>query len=277
MNYVDLWGLIKSESDSSGTTDNLSEGFNVAWSSTYGTHNIYKPIKTVNTGNKVTDYILGTLAGSLNILGAGLNVISNGIGASLELQEIGIDFLDQNIPSYLTASGSFKQDLDAFVFIGISNPALLSNLGNTINESVNYTVQSLNQTKNYVYYKKLVNKLDVSTECNTVTFYSGPGNRQKAEKFASMNGKTTLEMTNGGKILDNMKLFEEGSPVSTKQARKLWETLSAKYATGASGNTYAFIEGANPNSIFNTVENSALLKNQNVTNIFSELMKKGKK
>lgn len=113
----------------------MSEGFNVAWSSTYGTHNIYKPIKTVNTGNKVADYILGTLAGSLNILGAGLNVISNGIGASLELQEIGIDFLDQNIPSYLTASGSFKQDLDALTFIGLTNPQLTTQLASNFTNS----------------------------------------------------------------------------------------------------------------------------------------------
>ena len=196
-------------------------GFDVAWSRIYGHHNIYTPIKTVNTGNKIADYILGTFAGSLNILGYGLNILSNGIGTSLELQELGIEYLDQNIPSYLTATGSFRQDLDAMAFIGLTNPELMLQFGFTINESINYSIQSINQGKDYIRYKKFVDKLDVSTAPNTATFYSGPGNRLKAEEFAKMNGKSTLEMTEGGKILDDLHLFGEGSPVSNKQARKL--------------------------------------------------------
>ncbi len=114
------------------------EGYNVAWSRTYGNHNIYKPIKTVNTGNKIADYVLGTLAGSLNFLGSGLNIISNGIGTSLELQYLGIEYLDRNIQSYLTATGSFRQDLDAMAFIGLTNPILMLQLGITINNTTNY-------------------------------------------------------------------------------------------------------------------------------------------
>ena len=118
------------------------EGYNVAWSRTFGNYNIYNPIKTVNTGNKIADYVLGTLAGSLNILGSGLNIISNGIGTSLELQDLGIEYLDQNIPSYLTATGSFRQDLDAMAFIGLTNPELLAESYSLFIESSNYIINS---------------------------------------------------------------------------------------------------------------------------------------
>lgn len=52
----------------------------------------------------------------------------------------------------------------------------------------------------YEYYKNLVENLDVSTGKNSATFYSGKGNRELAEKFANMNGKTTLEMTQEANI-----------------------------------------------------------------------------
>jgi len=125
----------------------------------------------------------------------------------------------------------------------------------------------------YSYYMDLVEKLDVSTSPNTATFYSGPGNRDLAEKFAIENGKTTLELTPGGKYLDDLKLFEEGSPLTKKQAAAVWSRLSQRYAEGASGNVYAFIKGSKPDSIFNSIEYPALKRNPAVTQVFTELFK----
>lgn len=118
----------------------------------------------------------------------------------------------------------------------------------------------------------LVEKLDVSTEPNTATFYSGNGNRALAEEFATNNGKTTLELTSGGQYLDNLKLFEDGSPLTTEEAVNVWSRLSCRYAQEASGNAYGFVKGSWEGSIFNTIEYPALQSNPNINNVFTNLL-----
>ncbi len=127
----------------------------------------------------------------------------------------------------------------------------------------------------YKYYIDLADNLDVSTAKNTATFYSGPGNRELAESFAKTNGKITLETTSGGKYLDDLKLFEDGSPLTKEQATNVWRKLSERYAKGASGNAYGFTQGSWEGSIFNTVEYPTLKDNPNINNVFTELFKSG--
>ncbi len=122
-------------------------------------------------------------------------------------------------------------------------------------------------------YMDLVEELDVSTVSDTATFYSGAGNRGLAEEFAKINDKVTLEMTSGGAYLDGLKLFEGYSPLTQQEAINVWARLSARYAQGASGNVYGFVNGSWSESIFNAVEYPQLLNNSSVTNIFTELMK----
>ncbi|MEG0672300.1 hypothetical protein, partial [Clostridium sp.] len=129
----------------------------------------------------------------------------------------------------------------------------------------------------YEYYMHLAENLDVSTERNATTFYSGKGNRVLAEEFANINGKTTLEMTQGGKYLDELKLFEDGSPLTKEQSTDVWKRLSERYAENASGTSFGFTEGAWEGSIFNTIEYPTLVKNPNINNVISELLKKGDK
>ena len=133
------------------------------------------------------------------------------------------------------------------------------------------------------YYRNLSNKLDVTTERNTATFYSGKNsdgiwNRELAEEFAKTNGKTTLEQTAGGKYLDEKRLFpanNPNSPLTGDQAAEVWKNLSRRYAEQASGNAYGFVQGAREGSIFNTVEFPTLSQNPNITNIFTKLFEKG--
>ena len=127
----------------------------------------------------------------------------------------------------------------------------------------------------YEYYLKVANELDVSTSFNTAVFYSGPGNRALAEAFARENNKTTLEITEGGKYLDDLHLFSNESALTTEQAANVWKKLSERYAQGASGNAYGFVKGSRDGSIFNTVEYPALKSNPDITNIFTELFQKG--
>ncbi|HLG98923.1 MAG TPA: hypothetical protein VKX49_21610 [Bryobacteraceae bacterium] len=117
----------------------------------------------------------------------------------------------------------------------------------------------------FKHYMDVVDHLDVSTKPNEAVFYSGEGNRELAESFATTNGKRTLEMTPGGKWLDDQKLFGKDSPLYGDQARQVWAKLSKRFAQEASGNAVGFVEGANPNGIFNTTESPTLEYNERIT------------
>lgn len=109
---------------------------------------------------------------------------------------------------------------------------------------------------------KQIESLNISSGYGKAVFYSGKGNRKLAEKFAKSFNKTTLEMTPGGKWLDQQvlfKRFDEGS-----DAIKPWKRLSQRYASEASGHVNAFIKGARPDHVFNTIEYPALKANINV-------------
>lgn len=73
--------------------------------------------------------------------------------------------------------------------------------------------------------------------------------------------------------MDGLKLFEIGSPLTEEEATNVWARLSARYAQNASGNVYGFVNGSRSGSIFNTVEYPELLKNSDITNVFTEFMK----
>ena len=161
-----------------------------------------------------------------------------------------------------------------------SNPSVTVGQSLSVEEQSGYNegeaAQKEGTTKSAEAYSSLAEKAksaDVSTSANQAVFYSGDGNRAQAEVFAQLNGKTTLEMTPGGKYFDDLKLFEADSPLTKAQARNIWKILSERYAKGASGNVYGFVNGANPGSIFNTVEYLALQKNPYITNIFTEFLK----
>ncbi len=123
-------------------------------------------------------------------------------------------------------------------------------------------------SSDFDYYMDLANKLDVSTPRNGAVFYSGPGNRARATDFANQNGKFTLETTAGGRYLDSLNLYDK---LPKEQADMIWRRMSERYAQGATGNVYGFVNGSNAGSIFNTVEYPTLLQNENITNIFTEI------
>ncbi len=121
----------------------------------------------------------------------------------------------------------------------------------------------------FANYMRQAQTLDVATAENGAVFYSGQGNRALAEQFAAANGRTTMEMTSGGRWLDQQQLFGPNSPLTRDQAVQVWSTLSQRFAAGASGNAVGFVNGARAGSIFNTVEYPALLNNRNVVNVIT--------
>ena len=125
------------------------------------------------------------------------------------------------------------------------------------------------QQSAFDYYLMLVEQLDVTTAISKSVFYSGPGNRKLAEVYAIAEDKTTLEMTPGGKYLDEQKLFEQGSPLTPAQATQVWSRLSQRYAQQAAGDVFCFVTGARPTGVFTTVELPELKKNRKVGNLYN--------
>jgi RHS repeat-associated protein len=121
----------------------------------------------------------------------------------------------------------------------------------------------------FAYYMKKAQTLDVSTERNGAVFYS-MDNKEFAAQFAKDNGKTTIEMTAGGEEMANADLFNPNtSPLSIPQTRQVWDTLSGRFASGASGTATGFIKGADPMATFNRIESPALFSNPNVVNVIT--------
>ena len=68
------------------------------------------------------------------------------------------------------------------------------------------------------------------TEQSEAIFWSGLGRGRsgvlRGQKFAAENGGKTLEMTAGGKYLDDLDLFGPNSPLTQSQAMQVWEHAS---------------------------------------------------
>jgi RHS repeat-associated protein len=118
-------------------------------------------------------------------------------------------------------------------------------------------------------YLKKVEALDVGTPINGAVFYSGPGNRALAEEFARGNGRYTLEMTPGGKWLDDQALFGPNSPMSVDDAIRVWSRLSQRFSQQASGVAVGFVSRSRSGSVFNSVEYPELLANPRITNVLT--------
>lgn len=125
-------------------------------------------------------------------------------------------------------------------------------------------------------YMELATKLNISTPPSSAVFYSGGPNRGLADQFAqtcywdrAANAAhnfypSTVEMTHGGNHLDLATLF---NVFSSEEAGRPWRAVSARYAEQASGKVYAFVQSANPNRTFCSVELPVLMKNPKVDEI----------
>ncbi|MGE5397675.1 MAG: alpha/beta fold hydrolase, partial [Chitinophagales bacterium] len=129
------------------------------------------------------------------------------------------------------------------------------------------TVKKCLEKQKYDYYMQLVETLDIKTDRDDAVFYSGPGNRALAEKYAQESGDETLEMTPGGKFLDDQVLFDQYSLLTANEAVGIWSVLSHRYAEASSGTVHCFVTGARPTGVFTTIELPELLKNKAVKRI----------
>ena len=91
-------------------------------------------------------------------------------------------------------------------------------------------------------------KFDFSTGESGAVFWGTSMHRKTnnmkiAQGWAQANGKTILEQTSGGKVLEKLDLFTE--EFGFAKAAKLWNMASTNFALGASGNINVFNTGAN--------------------------------
>lgn len=129
-------------------------------------------------------------------------------------------------------------------------------------------------------YMERVKELDVSTGRDQAIFFSGRDpvfadeanadhraveNREMAKHYAEITGKTTLEMTPGGRWLEEHEPYHNPN-LTEEQAKEVWTSLSQRYAEGASGEVVAFSRLLPDDPIWEK-EKELLKQNPNVTKI----------
>ncbi len=116
---------------------------------------------------------------------------------------------------------------------------------------------------------KEVDDLDFSTPKDGAVFWSGPGRMSDAQRWAKLNDKFTLELTPGGKYLDDLKLFDN---IDGGQAAQIWDIASKRFAKEASGSVNVFSTGTSKYGQWGLrtwwkIEKPALLDNVNIESI----------
>jgi uncharacterized Zn-binding protein involved in type VI secretion len=144
-------------------------------------------------------------------------------------------------------------------------------------EDARNTLKGLDYDDRKAVLNNFASKMDVSSAPNTATLYSGgrmmptgPGGEMEwapARSWAegaSATGRTTLEQTSGGGVLDKVDVFRTGDPILTiHDGSSVWDTASGRYADGASGDVHAYLDNPRSGSIYNTTEKPAVLNGIN--------------
>jgi hypothetical protein len=116
-----------------------------------------------------------------------------------------------------------------------------------------------------------VERVNVSTPPGGAVFWSGfrQGNQAAAMKWAQQTGRSTIEMTPGGRWLTSLDVYGPTSPFTRAQADAAWRRLSQRFAEEAQGEASAFLKGTsfNPRSTFYGTELPTLYGNPHVPRI----------
>jgi RHS repeat-associated protein len=113
-----------------------------------------------------------------------------------------------------------------------------------------------------------IRKADFSTKKDGAVFWTGyhEGNQTAAINWAKATGKDTIEMTSGGKWLNDLNLYKT-SNLNRSEIDHLWRAASAQFARGASGKVNAFTRGTSTDlrKVFYGLELKLLKKNTAVS------------
>ncbi len=117
---------------------------------------------------------------------------------------------------------------------------------------------------------------DVSTTENGLVLYSvsflpTKENRNQAFNYVKQNPSAmTMENTVCGAKLVEMGLANDSSDLSADEIATIWATASERMIAQAKGMITAFVNGADPRSVFCKVELVNVLKNPSITTINGE-------
>jgi hypothetical protein len=118
----------------------------------------------------------------------------------------------------------------------------------------------------------------VTTPTNSLVLWSGLGRGavQKSQAWVKANGGMTLEMTKGGRWLNDLGLFEQGGKalgVTRAQAIEIWAAVSKSAIERASGQVRALLGNRYApgksmlNSVYGQIERPALIANPSITGL----------
>ncbi|WP_076069925.1 PAAR domain-containing protein [Sphingomonas montana] len=121
---------------------------------------------------------------------------------------------------------------------------------------------------------EFADQMDVSTKPGTATFWSGgrllptgPGGAMEwnsARSWAeakAVTGRTTIEQTSGGRVLDKIDIFRGSDPLlKPADASRVWDTASARFTGGASGDIHAYLDSPRAESIYITTERPRIVE-----------------
>jgi len=118
-----------------------------------------------------------------------------------------------------------------------------------------------------------VQALGLQTATDEALFWSGLGAGKTgvtgSQAYAAQAGGRTLEMTPGGKWLNDMNdlLYSRTSPFTPPEVNQIWRTVSRLFAEQASGQVRVLQGQVSPTSVFRTIESPALQANPRVLGI----------
>ena len=120
--------------------------------------------------------------------------------------------------------------------------------------------------------QEIAETLDVSTKENRAVVYSisylpTTQNRDEAYAFVKANPDfKTLDHTPCGKKIWDIE-SQSKIDFKTSEIKEIWKTASYRFIAAASGNLRAFVDGADPRSVFCSVEIPQILKNEKIRTI----------
>ena len=117
---------------------------------------------------------------------------------------------------------------------------------------------------------------DVSTPENSIVLYSisylpTKENRDKAFSYVKSHpNRMMIEHTDFGAKLVEMGLSSNDCGLSSDEIADIWSIASKRFIDAAKGDVVAFVNGADPRSVFRTQELPSILNNKHITTINGE-------